>query len=321
VAAELAASSGVPSVGGRAPFCVSGHFGHREQGAHSAVRLHLEVSQADRTLLSLDEDALAPRDVPTWLEGAANRVLALAVARHEEPISGAHREARDLVRRADRFARLGFWSEAAALLEARLLLGDGGPDLRLRLAQVYLELFLQGYNWDDDPSFVGANRTALHMYLAGLHHLEEHLSRAERPTRSVDFVRHYYDALDDVCRYVRARGPKTASNVLREISRERHDLLVRAVLTNDRFHSPRDSVLGFGICLDLADVMGEYSEEEQLGARFGLMIVALSNRPLKNHTFQLDILHRRILGQSESRRMDDAWSRGSPGGRVSRLLH
>jgi len=182
IAREFALADAPGEVARDLPLYLLGEYRDEGEAARRKVSIRLTLKRGDRDVGAVARADLPPDDAPGSLRAAVGEVLG-KVDGAAPPAVDPAAEARQLAARAEDFARLGNWPEAAGLAEASLLLAPDPPPIR-RVAAEYLwkladEAINQGHR--PTPEELSAR---LGFGLRAIEHVEFYL-RASRFTRGV----------------------------------------------------------------------------------------------------------------------------------------
>lgn len=271
VAKELALSDGALTVQRPRPFYVIGKLKNIGEAGARRVKVVLELRRDDEVVHSTVVSAVVPDEVVTVLQRCARDIYKIAANRPPPRRADPGREAAVLRQRADRFARLGHWTEAATLAEASLLLDHEQPGVRFTLVQFYLELVLQHYTYSGDTprDFEARNRRAMQYYAAGLSHLEAVLRVTDEPLGAMRLAQCYFGSMSDLSDCVRRGGGPELVALLDSLYRQRHDLLVRALEANSSLQRLRGAA--FGYVHFVSNASHAFPLEHRLAARLRMM--------------------------------------------------
>ena len=173
------------------PMFLSGEFRHDGAPGHLTVKVVLRLTLAEASLGMDARDGPADDTVAIFVREAASKLVDTALHMAPKP-PDPDAEAKALAGRASAFERLESWDEAAALIEASLLLKPGQDDLRHRAIVAYGHLAKRSL-------LVGGERTIEQVkagkahYFRGMDHLEIFLHsvadlRPYRQEGQTDFV-------------------------------------------------------------------------------------------------------------------------------------
>lgn len=133
---------------------------YRVDGVGDAARVTVQLAlyRGKTKLGSVEKTAVQPTEAGAFLLNAAGNLLAKAANIPVQP-HDADTEAKQLYERAQRFSRIGNWTEALTLLDASLLLNPKQPDVLYDAGKVASKLVALGY--DPYGGFANFSRKAL----------------------------------------------------------------------------------------------------------------------------------------------------------------
>ena len=151
IAREFALADAPGAVARDLPLYFLGEFRDEGEAARRKVSIRLALKRGDRDVGAVARGDLPPEDAPGSLRAAVGEVLA-KVDGAAPPAVDPAAEARQLAARAEDFARLGNWPEAAGLAEASLLLAPDQPPTRRAAAEYLWKLADEAINQGHRPT-------------------------------------------------------------------------------------------------------------------------------------------------------------------------
>jgi len=170
IARELGLAGHTLEVRRKLPLYFVGEY--RSEGVKDGRRLSVSLAlrRGEKELAAESRRRMLPDEAAPFLLLATNKLLA-RVAGEEGPPPDAETEARQLAERAEEFASLGFWREAADLLEASVLLDPQTIEPRSRMLLALRMLAKEYYDYSADAdAFARKGRLILDCYRQGLPH-------------------------------------------------------------------------------------------------------------------------------------------------------
>jgi hypothetical protein len=164
---ELALAAPGTKVERRTPLYIFGEYRHEGRGAERTVTLRMWAERGGKPVGKPFEQKLKPAEAVAALQRWAIECLA-----EGGPVAQANakKEAAILAARARDFERLGYWSEALALIEASLLLDPDQPALRVSALRCLTPPIRR--SWAKSTPSLEDARQARPLYLRGLAHLD-----------------------------------------------------------------------------------------------------------------------------------------------------
>lgn len=154
------------------PLLIEGEFvfSRREKENEPTVRVNVRVTDGTDVKKTFDKKELSLAEVSQVLsQDVPQACVALTKNNQKTKPASVEQQFDALVRRADEFARLGYWGHAASLREAALLLKPGDGEQTIAVTAEYMRLFryndgrrsnLEKYGFNDggEPLHVVATR-------------------------------------------------------------------------------------------------------------------------------------------------------------------
>lgn len=225
ISRELALAGDTFEVRRRLPLYFVGEYRSAGTGDARRISAALGLRRGKEEIASTDRIGMLPGEVGPFLLSATADLLA-RVAKGTGRPPAPRTEARQLTERADEFARLGFWKEAADLFEASILLDQDALESRNRLLAVLRKLAEDHFDPYADPDgFAKKGRLILDCYRQGLPHARFLLDSVTKgDDRTVDGMGRFLGCCSMV-RYHRNCGAELAA-ISRKLEMERREILL-----------------------------------------------------------------------------------------------